>query len=132
MVNIKKSRVIKGDPKKIWELINQVERYPEWLPGVIEARVTTRPNDGRTDLGRQQMLKSETALGRVETLQEVIVWDPPNKITWQHLKDTLGGKELMHASEIKTTMSITNTDGKITFRLIGSWKPVGFSGKLMK
>lgn len=131
MVNIKKTRVLKGDPKEIWQLISQVERYPEWLPDVVEARVTTRPNDGRTELGRQQMLKSDTALGKVETLQEVIVWDPPNKITWQHLKDTLGGIEFTHASEIKTTMSITNTGGEITFRLIGSWEPVGISGKLM-
>ena len=47
------------------------------------------------------------------------------------MKDTLGGKEFTHASEIKTNMSITNTDGEITFRLIGSWKPIGISGKLM-
>ena len=82
MVNIKKTRVIKGDPKKIWELISQVECYPEWLPDVLEARVTTRPNDGMTELGRQQVLKSDTALGKVETLQQVIVWEHDSAGCW--------------------------------------------------
>ena len=41
MVNVKVSRVINGDPKKIWDLINQVERFPEWMPGITEARVTS-------------------------------------------------------------------------------------------
>jgi hypothetical protein len=112
-------------------LDKQVERYHEWLPRVVEARVMARPNDGVTELGRQQLLKSETDLGRAVTIQEVVAWDPPNKITWQHLKDTLGGKEFTHAREIKTTMSITNNDGEVTFRLVGSWKPAGISGKLM-
>lgn len=64
-------------------------------------------------------------------VQEVIVWDPPNRITWQHLQDKVDGKEFKHAKEIKTTLSITNSNGEVTFRMVGSWAPVGISGKLM-
>lgn len=131
MVNIKRSRVIQGDPEKLWQLINDVERYPEWLPGVVEAWVVKLPKNGESHIGRQQLLKSKTDFGLAETLQEVIAWDPPNKVTWQHLRDTLEGKEFTHAREIKTTLSVTNNGGEITFRLVGSWRPVGISGKLM-
>jgi uncharacterized protein YndB with AHSA1/START domain len=131
MVYVKKSRVIRGDQQKIWTLINQVERYPEWMPGVVEARVTAEPEDKSTRLGRKQLLKTEMKLGKGETLQEVIAWEPPHKITWQHLKDVIDGKEITHAKEIKTTISITYSKGKITFRMIGSWEPVGNSGQSM-
>lgn len=130
MVNVKKSKVISGDPEKTWELINQVERYPEWMPGVVEARVLTKP-EAESGLGRTQILKTETAVGRAETIQKVIAWKPPHKITWEHVQDTVNGKEFTHAKEIRTTLSITNLKGKVTFRMIGSWQPVGISGKLM-
>lgn len=132
MVNVKVSRMINGDPEKIWDFINQVERFPEWMPGITEARVTAKPKNKKTGLGRQQLLKTDINLGKGETLQQVIAWEPPNKITWQHLKDVIDGKEFTHADEIKTTLSITNCEGEITFRMIGSWQPVGISGRLMK
>ncbi len=131
MVNIKRSRLIKGDPLKIWQLINQVDRYPEWLPGVIEAHITSKPINNKTGLGRKQLLKTAINIGEGETLQEVIAWEPPFKITWQHLKDIVAGREFSHAKEIKTTMSITNNNGEVTFRMVGSWKPRGISGQLM-
>ncbi len=131
MLNVKVSRVINGDPKKIWDLVNQVERFPEWMPGITEARVTTKPKNKKTGLGRQQLLKTDINLGKGETLQQVIAWEPPNKITWQHLKDVIDGKEFNHAKEIKTTLSITNSEGEITFRMVGSWQPVGVSGQLL-
>lgn len=130
MVNVKKSKVIEGDPKKIWELINQVERYPEWMPGVVEARVLTKPK-GKCGLDRTQILKTDTRVGQAETVQKVIAWEPPHKITWEHVQDTVDGKEFTHAKEIRTTLSITNVKGKVTFRMVGSWEPVGISGKLM-
>lgn len=132
MVNVKVSRVINGDPQKIWDLINQVERFPEWIPGVTEARITSKPNNKKTGLGRQQLLKTDINLGKGETLQQVIAWEPPNKITWQHLKDVIGGKEVTHAKEIKTTLTISNNQGEVTFRMVGSWEPAGISGRLMK
>lgn len=132
MVNVKRKRVIKGDPKRIWELINQVERYPEWMPGVVEANVTSEPRTKKSHLGRKQLLKTNMKFGKGKSLQEVIAWDPPNKITWQHLKDVVDGKEFSQAKEIKTTLSITNNNGEITLRMIGSWQPVGISEKLMQ
>ncbi len=132
MVNVKVSRAINGDPKKIWDFINQVERFPEWMPGITEARVTTKPKNKKTGLGQQQLLKTDINLGKGETLQQVIAWEPPNKITWQHLKDVIDGKEFTHADEIKTTLSITNTGGEITFRMVGSWQPVGVSERIIK
>ena len=131
MVNVKKSRVIKGDAQKIWDLINQVERFPEWMPGVIDAKVTNSQTQGECGIGRRQILKTDTKLGKGETLQEVIVWNPPEKITWQHLKDVINGNEFDYAKGIKTTLSITNHDGKVTFRMVGSWEPVGIAGRLM-
>ncbi|MFQ5825272.1 MAG: type II toxin-antitoxin system RatA family toxin [bacterium] len=131
MVYVKKSRVIKAEARRIWNLINKVERYPEWMPGVIEARVTFKPKDKNSGLGRKQLLKTEMKLGKGETLQEVIAWEPPYKITWQHLKDVIDGKEVTHAKEIKTTISITYSKGEVTFRMIGSWEPLGNSGQSM-
>ncbi len=131
MINVKRKRKIEGDPKKIWELINQVERYPEWMPGVVEAEVTSEANVN--GLGRQQLLKTHTQFGEGEILQEVIAWDPPHKITWQHVKDVLDGKEVKHSEEIRTTLSITYEESEMTFRMVGSWKPVGLSEqRLMK
>jgi uncharacterized protein YndB with AHSA1/START domain len=131
MVNVKRSRVIKGDPQKIWELISRVERYPEWMPGVIAAQVEAQPKNAKTGLGRRQLLRTDMEIGEAETLQEVIAWEPPNKITWQHLRDVIDGKEVKYAREIKTTLSVTNNNGEVTFRMVGSWQPVGISGQLM-
>lgn len=130
MVNVKKSRKINGDPQKIWALISQVERYPEWMPGIVDARVVAETQNGDGAVGRQQILTTNTELGRGETLQEVVSWDPPHKITWQHLRDVINGKEMNHAREIKTTLSITCENGEVTFRMIGSWIPRGVSGRL--
>lgn len=131
MVNVKISRTIKGDTETIWELINQVERFPEWMPDVVEAKVTTKPKSKKNQIGRQQVLKTEMSLGTAESLQRVIVWEPPHRITWEHVRDVVDGKEFKQAQEIRTTLSITNTNGEVTFRMIGSWVPVGVSGKLM-
>lgn len=131
MVNVKVSGVIQGDPKKVWELINDVERFPEWMPGVVDAKIISNSKRRKNGLGRRQLLKTEMKLGKGETLQEVIVWDPPHRVTWEHLKDVVDGKEFSHAKEIRTTLSITNVDGEVTFRMIGSWQPVGVSGQLM-
>ncbi|RMF59198.1 MAG: SRPBCC family protein [Calditrichaeota bacterium] len=131
MVNVKVSGVIQGDPKKVWELINDVERFPEWMPGVVDAKIISNSKRRKNGLGRRQLLKTEMKLGKGETLQEVIVWDPPHRVTWEHLKDVVDGKEFSHAKEIRTTLSITNVDGEVNFRMIGSWQPVGVSGQLM-
>lgn len=131
MVYIKKSRKLTGDPKKIWDLISQVKHYPKWMPGVVAAQVEFEPRDHSTALGRKQLLKTDIELGQGETLQEVIAWEPPHKITWQHLRDVINGKEMNYAKEIKTTLSVTNENGEVTFRMIGSWEPVGISGNLM-
>jgi len=131
MVNVKTSRTIKGDPEKIWEIINQVERFPEWMPDVIEAKVITNSKDKKSQIGRQQVLKTEMPVGTAESLQEVISWEPPYRVTWEHVKDVVDGKEFKHAREIRTTLSVTNHNGKVTFRMVGSWVPVGVSGKLM-
>jgi len=130
MVNVKKSRVIKADPQKVWEFINQVERFPEWMPGVVAAYTEQAGGNGPSGLGRKHILKTDTELGKGETVQEIIAWEPPHKITWQHLRDIINGKEMSHAKEIKTTLSITNENGEITFRMIGSWIPAGLSGRL--
>ncbi|MFQ5706650.1 MAG: type II toxin-antitoxin system RatA family toxin [bacterium] len=132
MVYVKKSRVVSGDPRKVWQLINEVERYPEWMPGVVEARVVSRPRGRKSGLGRRQLLKTAMKLGQGEILQEVVAWEPPHRITWQHLKDIVDGKEIAQAKEIKTTLSMTYEDGKMTFRMIGSWEPAGASSDGMK
>jgi len=130
MVNIKVSRILKIDPQKIWALINRVERFPEWLPGVVSAQMADQKNK-QSGFGREQLLKTRTEFGVVESLQKVIVWDPPNKITWEHLRDVVNGQKFTYAREIKTTFSITNMDGEITLRIVGSWIPSGISGRLM-
>lgn len=131
MVNVKKSRSIKGDPEAIWEFINQVERFPEWMPDVIEAKVIADSKDKKTQIGRQQVLKTEMPVGTAESVQQVIAWEPPHRITWEHVKDVVDGQEFKHAREIRTTLSVTNDNGRVTFRMVGSWVPVGVSGKLM-
>jgi uncharacterized protein YndB with AHSA1/START domain len=131
MVYVKKSRKIVGDPEKIWDLISQVKHYPRWMPGVITAEVRFDPGRSDSALGRKQLLKTDIDFGKGETLQEVIAWEPPHKITWHHLSDVVNGKEVSHAKEIKTTLSVTNENGEVTFRMIGSWEPVGISGNLM-
>ena len=131
MINIKKSRAIQASPEKIWQFINQVERFPEWMPGILTSEVITESANPNSRVGRQQKLKLKLEIGEGESIQEVIAWEPPNRITWQHVSDVVDGKKIDYASEIKTTMSITNDNGKVSFRMVGSWQPVGISGKLM-
>jgi carbon monoxide dehydrogenase subunit G len=131
VINIKKSRIIEASPEAIWQFINQVERYPEWMPGVIASEVVTEPAVEGSQVGRKQKLKIRLDIGEGESTQEVISWEPPTRITWQHINDVVGGKKIDYAREIKTTMSITNENGKVSFRMVGSWLPSGISGKLM-
>ncbi len=132
MVNVKSSRVIDADPERIWNFIMQVERFPEWMPGVVSAKVENSSSRTASALGQRHTLKTKTGLGTGETTQEIISWEPPNKITWYHVRDVINGKEVKYSKEIRTTLSISNVDGRVTFRMVGSWQPAGISGRLMK
>ncbi len=64
--------VIAAPVEKVWALESDINRWPEWQPGVSAARL-------EGDLAAGSVFRWKAGVGIVSTLQEVV---PPHRITW--------------------------------------------------
>ena len=65
MSTCRRQALINAPPLRIWELVGNPERHPEWWPRVIEVR------GERFDEGSQYAQVSKSLMGRVQTTFEV-------------------------------------------------------------
>jgi uncharacterized protein YndB with AHSA1/START domain len=87
MVDVVRERRVAAPPERLWPLVSNPERLPEWFTFALAGEVL----DGE-GVGRRQRMHGEWGRKRSEIDQEVVEFDPPRRIAWVHLAERLDGK----------------------------------------
>jgi hypothetical protein len=67
---------IQGTPEQVWEVLTDLDAYPQWNPFIVQAGGTPQP-------GHRLELRMRLAAGRATTLRpEVLEADPGRKLRW--------------------------------------------------
>lgn len=74
-VLVERTFVVSVAPRQAWELLADVERWPEWAPHIRTARLDRRPLGPRS---KGRFTFRPLGSGGFE----MIVWDPPHSWTW--------------------------------------------------
>lgn len=123
MARIEKSVVINASPEKVFALLADVERFPEWMDMVKEVRITSRE---RTGAGTTSHWATEVGDSRAEWDAENTEWVENERMAWRTtsgnlsafgsntLKPVAGGTELTWVMDYELPYSIL---GKIVDKL---------------
>ena len=87
MIEIVRERTLDVAPNQVWDLIEPVERLPEWFPGIETAELVA----GR-GLGRRQRVGGRWARQLFQIDQTVIHYEPGRRLVWRHDSERLDGK----------------------------------------
>ena len=128
MPSLRITRTIDVPPERVWPLLADPKRWPEWLPGVTTSVVTSGPAEG---VGRRQKLEVAYAGQRGEIELRITDWEPLRRIGWEHTAERIGGKQQNLARDIRTLVTLTPRGGGTDVAVEGSWEPVGLMGKML-
>ena len=128
MPNLTIRRSLAAPPERVWPLLADAARWPEWMPGVETSRVTSDRVEGT---GRRQRLERAWGGRRGEVDLEITEWEPPRRIGWLHLGERLGGKQQGFARDIRTRVTLEPAGGGSEIAFEGSWEPVGLVGRML-
>ena len=87
MIEIVRERKLDVTPNHVWDLIEPVERLPEWFAAVETAELVA----GR-GLGRKQRVGGRWGRQRFQIDQTVIHYEPGRRLAWRHDIEQLDGK----------------------------------------
>lgn len=87
MIEIVRERKLDVPPNRVWDLIEPVERIPEWFAGIETAELVA----GR-GLGRKQRVGGRWARQLFQIDQTVIHYEPGRRLAWRHDRERLDGK----------------------------------------
>jgi uncharacterized protein YndB with AHSA1/START domain len=87
VIEIVRKRTLKAPVDRVWELIEPVERLPQWFVGTD----TALPLHGR-GLGRKQRVGGTWGSRRFEIDQTVTQYEPRRRLAWRHDAERLDGK----------------------------------------
>ena len=86
MVEVVRERSILASAGRIWEIVSDAHRLPEWYARAGAVQVL----EGQ-GLGRRQRLSSEWRGQQSEIDQVVTVFEPQHRLEWRHEAERLGG-----------------------------------------
>jgi uncharacterized protein YndB with AHSA1/START domain len=81
-------RTIEAPAHRVWDLVEPVERLPQWFSGT-EAAVLL----GGCSLGRKQRVSGRWGRHRFEIDQTVTRYEPPRVLGWRHDAERLDGRQ---------------------------------------
>lgn len=87
VIEIVRQRTLAAPVTRVWDLIEPVERLPQWFAGTE----TAVPLDGR-GLGRTQRVGGRWGNHRYEIDETVIAYEPPRVLAWRHDAERLDDK----------------------------------------
>ena len=87
MIEIARERNISAPAARVWEVVAEAERLPEWYARA--ARVEVLEGAG---LGRRQRLRSEWRGQDSEVDQLITIFEPEHLLEWRHEAERLGGQ----------------------------------------
>ncbi|MFN2432562.1 MAG: SRPBCC family protein [Gemmatimonadota bacterium] len=128
MAEVRVTRTITAPPERVWPLLADPTRWPEWLPGITTSEVTAGPVEG---VGRRQRLDAAYAGQHGEIELRITDWEPRRRIGWVHTAERIGGKQQNFAKDIRTIITLTPAGTGTELQVEGSWEPVGIMGKML-
>ncbi len=119
MLEIVRDGVVDAPVERVWPLVADVARVPEWL--TFAERMEVLDGDG---VGRRQRLHGHWGRRRSEVDQEITEYDPPRVLAWRHLAERLDGKpapRFARSTEFRVTLE--PRDGATLVRLRSRQEP---------
>src|SRR2546429_7245689 len=86
MIEISRERNISAPAARVWEVVAEAERLPEWYARAASAEVLEGAG-----LGRRQRLRSQWQGQDSEVDQLITVFEPEHLLEWRHEAERLGG-----------------------------------------
>ena len=87
MIEILQERTLDVPPTQVWDLIEPVERLPEWFIGIETAEALAGQG-----LGRKQRVGGRWGRHHFQIDQTVIQYEPRRQLVWRHDTERLDGK----------------------------------------
>ena len=87
MIEIERERSIPAPVARVWEVVADAERLPEWYARAARVEVL----EG-TGLGRRQRLSSQWQGQDSEVDQLITAFEPGRLLEWRHEAERLGGR----------------------------------------
>ena len=128
MGSVRVARNIDATLDRVWPLLADARRWPEWMPGVRSSVVI---NDRAEGVGRRQHLEITYGDHAGEIDLEITDWVPEAKIGWIHLSDRIHGMDKQFARDIRTLVTLSPAAGGTAVSFEGTWEPVGLMGRVL-
>jgi uncharacterized protein YndB with AHSA1/START domain len=100
MIEITRERTIPASATKVWQVVADAQRLPEWY--VRAGKLEVLNGEG---LGRRQRMTSHWRGQDSEVDQVVTAFEPERRLEWRHEAERLGGRPAPRFSA-ETTVSI--------------------------
>lgn len=121
MIEIVRERRIAATPDRIWPLLDDLERLPEWFTFAERAELL----DGH-GVGRRQRIHGRWGRKRSEVDQLVTEYEPGRVLGWRHEAERLDGKSAPRfAAETQFTMRLEPEEEGTRVRLESRQQPAG-------
>ena len=87
MIDIARERSISAPAARVWEVVAEAERLPEWYARAVSVEVLEGAG-----LGRRQRLRSEWRGQDSEVDQLITAFEPEHLLEWRHEAERLAGQ----------------------------------------
>ena len=87
MIEIARERTISAPAARVWEVVAEAERLPEWYARAASAEVLEGAG-----FGRRQRIRSQWRGQDSEVDQVVTAFEPGRLLEWRHEAERLGGQ----------------------------------------
>ena len=114
-------RRIEAPPERVWPLVDEVARLPEWF--TFAERAELLEGSGK---GRRQRIYGRFGRKRSEVDQVVVAYEPGRLLAWRHEAERLDGKPApQFARETVFTIELEPEGGATRVRLVSRQEPAG-------
>lgn len=121
MIEIVRERRIQAPPDRVWDLVGDPGRYPEWF--TFADRMELLQGEG---VGRRQRLHGKWGRKRSEIDQTVTAYEPGRRLEWRHDEERLEGKRAPEfALETRFAIELEPDGDGTRVRLLSRQVPAG-------
>jgi uncharacterized protein YndB with AHSA1/START domain len=125
VIEISRQRTIGAAAEKLWNVVADVRRLPEWYSRAGQAEILE--GEG---LGRRQRISSQWQGQESQIDQVVTVFEPPRRLEWRHEAERLAGRPaLRFSAETVLTIELEPESGGRTRVVLTSRQTPADPGK---
>ena len=119
MAKVTVRRVVPGSQERVWHVLSDLDRFPEWLPNL--ERVEHRGGPAR---GLNREHTSHLADG-TELHQKIVAWDNARRVGWRIERELRGGTEVGGYHSARTDIDLRPSGADTEMSITSSWRPSG-------